>query len=118
MPFIFLFVFASIGCFLLYLTIKEIIKAKQERQKALREKAEAEKRGEVFCVDCKHCIGEDAFSKCLKFPNNKESTHKELEDYLVTGIKKVPKTDFWYCSICRWSEDRCTKTGKYFEKKV
>jgi hypothetical protein len=52
------------------------------------------------------------FAKCGFYPE------KIVDDeFLVTGISKSIKVDFYYCSTARKYEHMCGVTGKHFIKK-
>ena len=68
-----------------------------------------------LCVNCKHFRGTffmDRFGKCSKFP-----VVNEVDDYLVTGVKKSNEIDYNYCSIVRKYNPECGPQGKLFERR-
>jgi hypothetical protein len=68
-----------------------------------------------FCINCKYYqssfLSSSVFGKCKVFPREMDNKI----DYLITG---KPKTEYIYCSTARNDEDKCSPTGKYYEKKI
>jgi len=68
-----------------------------------------------LCINCKHFIPDDdtgEFSRCSFFPH----VHSKI-NYLVNGINKIDKGDFYYCSTARTSDNMCGIEGKSYVKK-
>jgi hypothetical protein len=68
-----------------------------------------------LCINCKHFIPDDdsgEFSRCSFFPH----VHRKI-NYLVNGINKIDKGDFYYCSTARSSDNMCGIEGKSYVKK-
>ena len=68
-----------------------------------------------LCINCKHFIPDDdtgEFSRCSFFPH----VHSKI-NYLVNGINKIDKEDFYYCSTARTSDNMCGIEGKSYVKK-
>ena len=70
-----------------------------------------------LCVNCKFFINDfftnNSFGKCALFTQ----VEKRDNDFLVDGIKRNQKPDYYYCSTVREFNDMCGEEGKFFEKK-
>lgn len=69
-----------------------------------------------ICIDCKffsnNFFTDKNFGKCILFPVSHHDT-----DYLVTGINKNEKPEYYFCSTARKFDYMCGEEGKKYEKK-
>ena len=67
-----------------------------------------------FCTNCKYFIqnkDDNLFSKCSKFPRERDTKIK----YLVIGDKQ--NINYNYCSTARMFNHMCGEEGKKYKKK-
>jgi hypothetical protein len=69
-----------------------------------------------LCINCKHfkkdIFTDNTFGKCKLFPKKIDNSN-----YLVDGVRKKTKPDYFYCSTARDFEEMCGKNGNFFLKK-
>ena len=72
-----------------------------------------------LCKNCKFFLPNDPwfgvgneFSKCKLFADVQDD-----DNFLVTGKKANPKTEYKFCSIVRKYEYMCGKEGKFYKRK-
>ena len=76
----------------------------------------SQSRTPKLCIDCKyriHDVIHPKFSRCQKFPIKKEDTF-----FLVTGVAKIPETEYTFCATVRSDFLSCGPFGLFYSKNL